>query len=224
MIKLRQKYEQSDNSFRQAKEFEDYNVEILQHYIDQADWEGAKIYNNTIITELDDEVSEAERTPLVESFTKDLRQFLPSFQEETKGAFERAFSVAEKKPEVKALFHGFSTTDSHGKGRCMLNLCREYEPTSLEWVGDKLKKGHPRFKLPHMTVNVFDYTKLGEVNIEDRKLLLSMTILSVLFNQYLENAISLALCMVLHDIPNRNIPVGMKRIGSDIYYRYISYL
>ncbi len=155
---LRVKYNQRLDSYYQTIEFKNYNIEVLQYYIDQADWQGAEKYNNAIITKLDDEVSQSERAPLIKSIQDDFAQFLPGFQKQTKPAFEYAFSVAENRPEIKALFHGFQPEEiGRKRRRCILWLCQEYNPLSLEWIDSKIKAGHPRFKLPDITIYVDDY-------------------------------------------------------------------
>lgn len=225
MDELHVKYNQRYESYYQRTVFDHYNVEVLQHYMDQADWQGAERYNNAIITELDDEVSESERMPLIKLIQKDFAQFLPAFQEQTRPAFEHAFSVAENKPEVKALFHGFQPEEiGRKRRRCVLWLCQEYDPLSSEWIDSKIKKGHPRFKLPDMTINVDDYVQARQVDINDQKALTIMLTMNTLLNIYVRNTISLALCKILATIPNRKIPVGMSMLDGDPDAIYINYL
>ena len=210
---FRQKFNARLNTYKEFMLFDDFDTEIVQFFVDKRNWRGCLNFYNTVL----DGFIEHPPTIQVDAFKQDIEKFIPGFQEDTKVAFLRAFDVANQKPEIKALFYCFEHRNIDGRGRCTLRLCSEYDMNSLDWVTKRHTKGHPRFKLPNMTVDEFDYMDRQAMGGE-------FAHISSIFTLYLNNRITLAICMLLDEIPNRKIPVAMVEAGEDSEARYVSFI
>lgn len=211
---FRKKFDASLGTFSEFMAFHNFNTEVVQFYVDERNWDGCQKFYNKVM----DELIEHPPSIRVDAFRQDLDNFIPDFQEGTKVAFQRAFDVVGQNQEIKALFYCFEHRNIDGQGRCTLRLCSEYDANSLGWVTKRVTKGHPRFRLPKMTVDEFDYMDMDKMRGDE------IANVSAIFKRYLNNRIIIAICMLLNEIPNRKIPVGIVEAGEDPEARFVSFI
>ena len=210
---FRNKFYARLGSFNEFNQLHDFNTEIMQFFVDKRDWQGVLSFYHTVM----EKFIKYPPTRQQEKFMKDIDDFIPDFHKDTKKSFQHAFDFAEQNNNVKAIFYCFEHRNIDGIGRCTLRLCCEYDPNSLDWVTKKISKGHPRFKLPKMTVDEYDYLDIKTMGKE-------YVHISELFTMYLNNRVTLVICMLLDEITKRKIPVGIIEAGESSEAHYISYI
>jgi len=181
-------------------------LEIMQKLINQHDWDILDEMFIGMLETYDQEESEPGCCQ-VERFRSDMTIFVPSFQSEIRRSLERAADVAATNESVRSLWYNFEHGGDYG-GKSQLVLTNDYSeredfyaPVSEHWLGSKIK-GHPRFRLPKITLDIYSY-----VNFKCK----GAVEMSILMRAHLNSRIAVAVCRTLEEIGGINVPVVISR-------------